>query len=97
MSSGATTRASTSLPRKICDPRREFEVAGDGDRLVGDGDAAPQRGAASRPPTMNSCDSPIVATVSSSRGARKNRRMTTYSTRAPSTSAAASPAKNPTK
>src|SRR5262249_60746433 len=91
---GITTSATTSLP-----PKRSGSTVKDtsiGAGKVCGGKSTPNQPGSSSPSPASTCASPMVATVSTSRGDRKKRRITNSSTTTPRTSAAASPTANAT-
>jgi hypothetical protein len=94
MRSGATITANRSLASKTTPPNSPDHSNGAGSvRMPG---PSPQSCGRSSDANASTWARPIVATVSSSRGAPKNRRTTSTSARTPTTTAAPSPAVIPT-
>ena len=83
ITTGATTRAMRSLADRMIGSIVNVKSTGAAMRVATG--RSPHRSGSSSAPAASSCDSPIVATVSTSRGALAKRRITTTCTTAPST------------
>jgi hypothetical protein len=90
---GTTSMVSTSLALKIVPPSSKSHPTGGLSRVSNP--SSPNARGSSSAAAVSTCATPMVATVTTSRGAVKKRRMTSISTSAPSTTAAASPATRP--
>ena len=89
--SGATIIAIRSLASKTTVPIENSRWNGAGSRWPSSGKSTPQSRGSRIASAVRSCDRPSDATVISSRGALKKRRMTASSTIAPTASAARIP------
>ena len=95
MVSGATTIAIRSFAFRMNVPTVSFQSNGGAIRSLAR--LRPHQRGTSRPSTTINCVMPSVATVSTSRGECRNRRMIPISTTTPSTTASTSPAPRPSR
>jgi hypothetical protein len=90
---GTTIIVKMSLALNVTPPNTQLASNGCGSRVPND--VSPNARGRNRPAPASSCDRPMVATVSTSRGALKKRRTIRPSTSTPSTTAATSPTISP--
>ena len=90
---GTTIMVKMSLALNVTPPKTKLASNGCGRRVPNDW--SPKARGRNSPAPVSNCANPMVATVSSRRGAVKNRRMIRPSTRTPSSTAASRPTTSP--